>query len=634
MQTAQEIARSIRKDLLDGSMRPVWLERFDQRTEAIEHPEKIWREPPVDIFTFTREFLDRNNFTEFHTDAMLAFAGERGHVWDELFKVIVLCWGQGSGKGYEVEIFSAYTMYRLLCLINPHRFFNIDPSSFFDILNLSFVGHDQAKEIFFERMKLVIRATKNPDTGRNWFAEQGVDLRDNGIGDIKEKIIRLPRCIRARCLPFTKVSWEGSNVLLGILDEPSRMVGSPPLNLKAHQVFAGMLDNSTGRFQRKSKVVTFAYPESHDEDLIMELTFGSQKFRPAGTVFTKTSGRHHKPDGDPDVYASIGATYEVNPRVKIEDYENRRKADPEGIATRIDCQPPHSRTGFYRTYPEKVRQTFKGIDPRYSAFTYEIVPIEHRVQVNGQLQARTYTGIRLLKAHGDDEYRVLGGDPGERSDIFALALARSHKMEHSVEAMVIRRGTIAEERPPGVLPGEPHRVVDRATNLSVQVLDRSVVVDGIAEIVPIRYSRTDPKTVRPVADTYPISFMSVVDFILQLKHHFPKLVAASFDRWNSSEMIEELIAKGRIDTQSLTFSAQEQYALYAQHRSLTYNDLIRCIPCPRAEKEFIDLQEVTPGRKVDHKPECGSKDVADAIVIACHLALELGICTDGTYYLT
>jgi hypothetical protein len=603
-----------------------WLRSWKQHDPA-ESENAVWREPPVGILDFAERFLQRSSLTQFHRDALVAFAGENPSQWDEKFTVVSLCWGMGAGKNFTAEIMVAYTLYRLVLLTDPRAFFGFGKgaSGFIDILNVSFVNETQAKQIFFDRMKMVIRSTTNPVTRRNWFAEQGIDLRDRGIGDMQEKIIQLPNNVRARCLPFTEVGFEGSDIVLAIIDEPSRAVQSPPDNERAHRLFDRMLQNMTSRFQRRGKLVLFSYPEAQDDDLIMEL------FDQAGTQFTG-AGRSERSGGNPDYYASRGATYEVNPRVKREDFDNTRKANPESTATRIDCQPPHSKTGFYRAHPEKIAESFQAINPRNGSFTYEVVPIEHRVQSNGQLVTHTYTGIRLVKAFGDREHRSLGGDPGETGDTFALALARAQSLEREVEATVIRRTREHVAHAPGVAPHEPHqsRIVDRATNLTTGLVDRTVWVDGIAEIVPIRYTRTDPKTGRPVSDTYPISFISVVEFILQLKMHFPNLYCAAFDRWSSNEMIEELIKAG-IDAQALTFSAQDQYSLYTQHRSLAYNDLIKCIPCPRAEQEFVDLQEVTPGRKVDHKPG-GSKDVSDAIVIATHLALKLDL-GGGDFYL-
>lgn len=374
----------------------------------------------------------------------------------------------------------------------------------------------------------------------------------------------------------------------------------------------------------KGKVVTFSYPEAQDDDLIMKL-WSEAKVRYA------VSGRRERDDGDPDIYASLGATYEVNPRVKRSDYDNRRRSSPEEIEAHIDCNPPHSHTGFYRRYPDKVRASFN-VPERGKAFEYRIVPVTHEVQVDGRLVTRTYTGVELEWAQGDDEYRALGGDPGESSDIFSLALARAEPLEHAVECLVMRREH--EKRPtPFGFGGEHGEVeVNRERNLVTARVDRLVVVDGLCEIVPIRYTRQDEKTGRQVTDTYPISFVSVCDFILQLKGHFPNLQLAGFDRWNSPQLIEELIRRGKILAESFSFSAQQQYELYSQHRSLAYNDLFRCLPSPtktkdgrpRAEAEFVDLQELIPGRKIDHKPE-SSKDSADAIVIATHLILQLSM---------
>src|SRR5262249_48371427 len=112
---------------------------------------ETWREPPVDILTFAHEFLERRNLSTFHHDAMSAFAGDDPLIWSERFKAIGLCWGMSGGKNFTSEIIVAYTMYKLLLLVNPHRYFDLDPTSSIDILNISFVNERQAAEIFFDR---------------------------------------------------------------------------------------------------------------------------------------------------------------------------------------------------------------------------------------------------------------------------------------------------------------------------------------------------------------------------------------------------------------------------------------------------------------------------------------------------
>jgi hypothetical protein len=214
-------------------------------------------------------------------------------------------------------------------------------------------------------------------------------------------------------------------------------------------------------------------------------------------------------------------------------------------------------------------------------------------------------------------------------------MARTEVVNRSIQIERVRKRARQYAEMPAGIPGQRdlgEHEVER--DVELKVVDRMVIVDGMIEIVPIRYERLDEKTGRMVTDTHPISFDSVRDFILTLKQHFPRLDTAAFDRWQSSQLIEGLIRDG-IMAESWPFSNQQQYDLYVQHRALVYNDMIRCLPSPtkigetpRAQKEFEDLQEIIPGRKVDHKVG-GSKDMADAIVIATHLALDQGIRQSG-----
>ena len=187
----------------------------------------------------------------------------------------------------------------------------------------------------------------DPTTGRNWFGDRGLDMRERG--DLQETVIEFPRRVRCRCLPFTSSSFEGADCVTALLDEPSRTVESPPKNLKAHRILGKIIGNTTTRFGMKGKVVVFSYPEAEDNDLIVET------FEQAGTQFTASGRRERTGEGVRKTwYGSRGATYEVNPRCKREDFDEERETDPEGVATRIDCQPPHSRTGFYRAYRQST----------------------------------------------------------------------------------------------------------------------------------------------------------------------------------------------------------------------------------------------------------------------------------------
>jgi hypothetical protein len=202
----------------------------------------------------------------------------------------------------------------------------------------------------------------------------------------------------------------------------------------------------------------------------------------AATQHCQSRGRHERTGDDVQSswYGSRGATWEVNPRRSYHDFDEERRTDPEGVQTRIDCNPPYSKTGFYRSYPDKVRKSFC-YPERAAILGYEVVPISHNVQVDGVLEHRTFTGVRLLWAESDDEDRVLGGDLGERSDIFALAIARAEACNRSIDVQrVLRRERIVEG-----LPGFGERVQERTVhrNVNVRTVDRAVVIDGLIEIV-------------------------------------------------------------------------------------------------------------------------------------------------------
>ena len=105
---------------------------------------------------------------------------------------------QSSGKNFTVEVVAGWTLHRLMLLESPHRYFGLAEGRDIDIACLSFVNHEQSQRIFFERLKSVVRLTKDPESGQDWFAQRRVDLRERGIGDLQETVIEFPRHVRAR----------------------------------------------------------------------------------------------------------------------------------------------------------------------------------------------------------------------------------------------------------------------------------------------------------------------------------------------------------------------------------------------------------------------------------------------------
>jgi len=571
-----------------------------ERAGKAEH----WRVEPVDVLVFAREFLHRDH-SEPQEEALYAIFGDNPRAfWPTMYDLYGLCWGMGSGKNMTMETAAVYTDYLTMCLRHPQQFFWGRPERrFIDILNLSFVKEDQAKEIFFDSMKSVMRAAINPATGNNWFEEQGVDLRDNGIGDIKQKIILLPNGIRNRCIVATREGFEGSNILMAFFDEPSRAVTSPAKNAVAHNLVTKVRANTRTRFGDMGKVVIFSYPEAEEDDLMMETVAAAEK-------------------GEPGVWATKAATYDVNPLRSYEDFEEFRRTEPDLYSTIIECEPPASRTGFYRAHMDKVDACFKpSLKP---VVEWELFVNEREIrEPDGSRTIKKFTAIRLISARDDAKPRALGGDPGAIGDSFCLAMGKGIKTERAFDLLVERqeaqtvREQVTGQKLKTVQDGEVIDVVEervREERIERKTINQMPVVDLIIVIDPIKVRQRGKATV-----VYPVDFVSIKDFMLELKTHFVNLRIAQFDQWNSMSLIQELMNIG-IKAVDLPFSNRQQLALYRQHRQLVFNEYIQCVECERARLELRALQDL--GHKVDHK-EGGSKDAADAIVCCVDGVLQL-----------
>jgi hypothetical protein len=568
------------------------------------------------VLTFAREFLQRKHSPPQEEALVKIFGTDPKIFWPKSPRVIGLAWGMGSGKDFTIETGTVYCDYLCRCLAHPQRFFwGIEERRFIDILNFSFVNEDQAKQIFFDSMKAVLRSCRNPDTGGLWFEEQGLDLRDNGIGDIKEKIIVFPNGVRNRCIPATKSGFEGSPILMAVFDEPSRAAASVVENLAAHKLFIKVRTNSITRFGDMGKIAAFSYPESGEDDLIMELVEEAAA-NPGGSV-----------------WASRLPTYKVNPFRTYDDFAELRTKQPELYWTTIECQPPKSLTAFYRAHPEKIDASFQSrIKP---VVQYDVYVRERDIpQSDGTVKKVQFTAIRLLSARGDKHVRSLGGDAGETGDSFAMAMSRSEATEKPMELLVEAETEVLVREPVTgaptmqVVDGRRVQTVEQRVEevrLERRTIDRMPIVDLIIEIKPIRVTLHEGE--RPMV--CPIDFVSVKDFILELKRYFPNLNIARFEKWQAVQLMQELVAVG-IDAQCVPFPNRTQVALYSQHRQLTYGEYILHTPNETAQRQFRELQDIQ-GVKVDHKPT-GGKDVSDSIVLSVDGVLTVASAGSGKFF--
>jgi hypothetical protein len=101
--------------------------------------------------------------------------------------------GKGSGKDHTSTIGTAYTVYKLMCLKDPARYYGKPPGDSIDIINIA-INAQQAKNVFFDNFIKKIRQCP-------WFAGKYEDkvLSSTNLllfirGTQKEKAMRVLTC--------------------------------------------------------------------------------------------------------------------------------------------------------------------------------------------------------------------------------------------------------------------------------------------------------------------------------------------------------------------------------------------------------------------------------------------------------
>jgi len=300
------------------------------RTRIIHTPtsagtdSETWEEAPVDVQTFFKEFLKEPFFPrqqEF-VDAML---GANPRTWDTKFIEGIALWGKGAGKDRTAAKVLVYVCYKLLCMRNPVQYFNQNvPEEYkseledkLEVANVCINAH-LAKTVFFKYFKIMVRATKNPKTGKNWFEEKGLVLHR----DILAREIRFPKNITAHSLDSEEYTGEGLNLFFVIFDE---IAGFDPS--KARELYAALRSTCVSRFPDHMKLLLLSY-KRRDEDYMMT--------------------RFQQAEREPRTYRTRAATWEVNLRRRKEDFLEEYSKDPEGSQRIYECLGSTSEGGYIK----------------------------------------------------------------------------------------------------------------------------------------------------------------------------------------------------------------------------------------------------------------------------------------------
>ncbi|WP_145052796.1 hypothetical protein [Paenibacillus xylanexedens] len=512
---------------------------------------QFWEEP-VDLLTFFthKDYLRETPYPGKQTELLEAV---NAILWNKLtegslcpedlkeVQEMVVMFGKGSGKDFLASGILAYVCYLLCCMNDPQDYFDFGQDEPIDLINVAINAY-QANNVFFKKLKARLNNCK-------WFVRSGMEPKAFNEYQLTKNQIRFARGITAHSAHSEADSFEGFNPLMIIFDE---FGGFDPD--KAEDAYATLRSSAVSRYNEKLLLIFISFPR-HQEDMMM-------------TKYREATEKH-----DPLVWASIGASWEVNPRIKRSSLDKDYERDPEGSKLKYECIPPAYAEGLFQ-FPEMIdRAVATG---RASQIPNLLVQNKISTRLLANNTERHFIGLELHNLQLDPSFTYyLGGDGGVTTDSYVLVLG------HAEPTLA----TVVEE------------------GQTVQKWVNKPVEDLILEWVPSK------------KDRLPVDLLNVADIIETIcrQVHVKK---ALFDKFNSAEVVQRLMSYG-VEAEDKNFSNPFQFQIYQNLKALIYTGQIELLDHTRdddrrqnANEELKSLKLIN-GNKIDHDKD-KSKDVSDA----------------------
>jgi hypothetical protein len=334
-------------------------------------------EYPVDVRTFVTDpkFLGQPELSEYQYDLVECMSqiyklddlkrfmepDEAARHYKKYTKSeIIQQLGKGSGKDHTSTIGTAYTVYKLMCLKDPARYYGKPPGDSIDIINIA-INAQQAKNVFFDNFIKKIN-------GCQWFA---------GKYDDKVSSVKFEKSITVYSGHSERESHEGLNLFTAILDEISGFaIDSASGNDQAktadniYKAFRGSVDS---RFPDYGKVVLLSFPRFKGDFISKryeEVIAEKEVIRRTHTFIVNPELPEDAPDNSftiewdedhiiaykiPKIYALKRPTWEINPTRSLEDFKFAFYTDPGDAYMRFACMPGESSDAFFKSR-EKIEK--------------------------------------------------------------------------------------------------------------------------------------------------------------------------------------------------------------------------------------------------------------------------------------
>ena len=318
----------------------------------------VFKEIPVllDDFLYSSQFLNITKLspiqyefikygTQIYKDSELLQLN-----WDKVRSVseLVAWFGKGSGKDFCSVVIQTRIAYLLLCLANPQQYFNLHHTSSIDMLNMAY-NSDQAEGIFFNTFAETLRQC-------SWFSDKC---------KIGTKIIEFDKRIYAYSGHSFEESFEGKNLIIAVLDEISAF----KTKIEVEQMSLRRL-----RAPRYSAESVYDMAKSS-----VESRFGNGIGKLISLSFSRFKNDYIEQlyeagKNEVTCYVSKGATWEVNPYKKKEDFADEFRKNPERAEARYACNPSSVEGGYFKN-KIAIYQAFPVLDEELIPSTNDIFPV-------------------------------------------------------------------------------------------------------------------------------------------------------------------------------------------------------------------------------------------------------------------
>ena len=548
-----------------------YIDKFVAKTVVKVTEDSVWEEKPVNPKEFFSKWC-KPSLTEPQLEAIDSIFENDFENWSKQYVEYLLLWGEGSGKDFICVRIVVYICYWLLCHRDPQSLFKLASLEPIDIVNIS-VNGPHARDVFFKRFTNVLREVRNPKTGKNWFAEKGMDLRNNK--DIQTTKAIFPKNITAYSLNSVSYAGEGKNIILAVFDEVGEFVPH-----KAKEIYDALWFTAESRYGSKEgslqKILLISY-------LRDEFDFMNYRWTKSKDDFT--------------VFRSKKSTWEVRPNKTKEDYKRAFEKSPEDAARRYsNILSDTLNTNFFKS-KEKVRLFAKNRNSPFEGNPKKLFDMNEAMLAKwfrpGQVE-ELYLLIQNTNRSSTEEQRL------------KLLQFRHEGARYNIHidlAKGLEGGDCA-----GFAMGHPYLISpEMEEDDEIEISDKyAIYVDLMLQLKGVNGKEVD--------------FEKIRKFIYKLLDMRFEISEVTLDGYESVDFRQQLETKNIVtDLQSVdrTLAPYQTFKEVIYTQRLDYRNyfvfLREAEELQLTKKRKVDHPDISNRRSLEENDERGSKDVSDAV---------------------